>query len=170
MVILFVTLIRGPLYLLSTCAADINILMQAYAYTSFILYFCLARIGKLGFDAIAQEIRNGKNLLLCLNEKEVGEQIQKWKRKHEIVLSYVHQLNRSVSPNLFVEISGIFMDCFIHPFYVILFVQMVLPLPILSIILLFKHSITLLTICIVSDSIRTEVKQIRIMKMEEIHY
>jgi hypothetical protein len=129
--------------------------MISYAHTSFILYVCLGQIASAGFDAIAREVRSQK----C-NPTETDGLIQQWKQKHEIVTDYLHHLNRSFGPILFIEISWIFFGFVIHSFYVILIVQVGLPLQQCSfaLISLIIHTVSLIVISLTSGNIKLKVR------------
>lgn len=138
----------------------INQLMILYAHTSFILYSCLTLIASAGFDAIAQEVRSQKAGLFAWNRTETDDIIEQWKRKHEIVTEYLHQLNRSFGPILFIEISWIFFGFVIHSFYIILIIQVGLPLQQSSfaLISLINHTISLFIISFISGNVREKVR------------
>ena len=138
-----------------------NELMILYAHTSFILYSCLGLIASAGFDAIAKEVRSQKSdVLFAWSRTETDDIIQQWKRKHEIVTDYLHQLNRSFGPILFIEISWIFFGFVIHSFYIILIVQVGLPLEQCSfaIISLVNHTISLIFISFIAGNIKGKVR------------
>ena len=134
--------------------------MSLFSFSSFILFACLGRFASEGFHAIGCQLRKKKLLQLLLsNPTEAEKRIHEWKRNHETVCAYVHKLNRSFGPILFVRICSIFVAFVIQSFYVFVVIHSGLPLSYLftSLVALVIHFVTLIVITSVSDNIRTQV-------------
>jgi len=134
----------------------IYLVMSLFSFSSFILFACLSRFASEGFHAIGCQLRNKK---LLPSPTEAEKRIHEWKRNHETVCAYVHQLNRSFGPILFVRICSIFVAFVIQFFYVFVVIHSGLPLSYLftSLVALVIHFVTLIVITSVSDNIRTQV-------------
>ena len=139
----------------------IYVLMSLFSFSSFVLFACLGRIASEGFHAIGCELRRHQKILRLSysNITEAEKQIKEWKRNHEIICAYVHQLNRSFGPILFVKICCIFVSIVIQCFYVFIVIYTKLPLSYLftSSATIVIHFVILIVISSVSDNIRTQV-------------
>lgn len=138
----------------------VTFFMTLYSYASFALYACMSEISCIGFRIIGDEVRIQGPLLQNMNSTSAKHQLKKWKRNHESVCAYVNELNCSFGLVLLFEISCIFLAFVINCFYVITSITLNGKSELLlymSILVLFKHLITLTVTCLITDKIRFEV-------------